>query len=238
MHIVEEKEFCEKVDPIFTEVFYRDQGCYIFTDATLYKIIVFDTSRADISDAIPMQLIIDSARHCGDSICYFKIISPQLREPDFYHVPLDDLELFYKWFNDELDRKTTKEKNEIFSEWNYRYPLRGDAGSVIIFSETGTWGIITHYCCKWGFIGGTNTFVSGLKRGLPDLEKQVFSFLFDFYVDCHFDKTNYLEQIILAGIRTDLEHVYGTETTKKMLAMKVEELFESSQMKGEISDYI
>jgi hypothetical protein len=237
MHIVEEKEFCEKVDPIFTEIFYCDPD-YIFTDAIPSKIIVFDTSSADISDAIPMQLIIDSARHCGDSVCYFKIINPQLREPDFYHVPLDDLELFYKWCNDELDLKTTKQKSAIFSEWNYRYPLRGDGGSVIIFSEAGTWGIITNYCCKWGFVGGIDTFVSDLKRGLPDLEKQVFSFLFNFYVDCHFDKTNYLEQMISAGIRTDLEHVYGIETTKKMLAMTVEELFKNSQIKGEMSDYI
>lgn len=237
MHIVEEKEFCEKVDAIFTEIFYRDPD-YAFTDAISSKIIVFDTSSADISDAIPMQLIINSARHCGDSTCYFNIINPQLREPDFYHVPLDDLELFYKWCNDELDRKTTKEKNTIFSEWNYRYPLRGDGGSVRIFSENGTWGIITNYCCKWGFVGGTDTFISELKRGLPDLERQVFSFLFNFYVDCHFDKTNYLEEMISAGIRIDLEHVYGIEATKKMLAMTVEELFENSQMKGEMSDYI
>jgi hypothetical protein len=237
MHVVEEQEFCEKVDPIFAKVFHRDSH-YLFTDAMSSRLIVFDTSNANIDDAIPMQVIIDSARSCGDSACYFHILAPQLREPDFYHVPLDDLELFYKWMNNELDRKTVKENSEKFSEWQYRYPLHGDGGSTIVFSETGKWGIITRYCYKWGLVGGSNAFIFGLKQRLPDLEKQVFSFLFDFYVDCHFDKTNYLEEMISAGMKTDLEHVYGIEKTEEMLKMTVEDLFRNSEINGKMSDYI
>jgi hypothetical protein len=239
MHIVEEKEFCEKVYPILAEVFDLKNPClYYFSDSIYSRLIAFDTSSASINDAIPMQIIINAARKVGDGACFFSIICPSIREPDFYHVPLEDLELYYNWFNNNLDKKTSKELNEKLSEWGYRYPINGDGGSVIIFSESGTWGTITKYCEKWGLVGGTDNFIYNLKQEFPQVEKQVFSFLFNFYVDCYFDRTNYLEQMASAGIKDDLEHVYGIEKVKKMLTMTVDQLFERSGIEGEISEFI
>jgi hypothetical protein len=77
-------------------------------------------------------------------------------------------------------------------------------------------------------VGGSNAFIFGLKQRLPDLEKQVFSFLFDFYVDCKSVNTRYLEQMISAGIRSDLEHIYGVQRTIEIIAMTPKELLINS----------
>jgi hypothetical protein len=239
MHIIEEQEFCEKVYPILTKVFdCKVPFSYYFSSSIQSRLLAFDTSSASINDAIPMQVIIDAARKIGDDACFFSIICPNLREPDFYHVPLADLELYYNWFNNNLDKKTSKELNKKLSEWGSRYPLNGDGGSVMIFSESSKWGTITKYCEKWGLVGGIDDFIYNLKQEFPQVETQVFSFLFDFYVACHFDKTNYLEQIISAGIKDDLDHVYGIDKVEEMLAMTVGQLFERSGMEGEISEFI
>ena len=181
MHIVEEKEFCDKVCPILDKVFdLKNSLSYYFSDYICSHLIVFDTSSASINDAIPMQTIINAARKVGDDACFFSIIHPNIHEPDFYYVPLDDLELYYNWSNNNLDKKTSKHLNEKLSEWGYRYPLNGDNGSVIIFSASGKWGVITRYCEKLGLIGGIDNFIHNLKQEFPQVEKQVFSFLFDF----------------------------------------------------------
>lgn len=239
MHIIEEQEFCDKVYPILAKVFdCKVPFSYYFSNSIRSRLVTFDTSSASIDDAIPMQIIINAARKVGDDACFFSIICPNIHEPDFYHVPLDDLELYYDWGNGNLDKKTSKEMKAKLSEWNYRYPLDGDAGSVVIFSESGKWGTITKYCEKWGLVGGTDDFIHNLKQEFPQVEKQVFSFLFDFYVACHFDKTNYLQQVISAGIKDDLDHVYGIEKVEEMLSMTVGQLFERSGMEGEISEFI
>lgn len=238
MHIVEEKEFCEKAYPFLDKVFTItvDQR-YHFSKSISSRIIVYDTFSDSIDDAVPMKIIIAAARAVGDKGCYFHLPYPSIREPDFYYVPFNELEEAY-YSNINNNDCLSKENSKKIAEWAYRYPIFGGRGCTIIYSENAQWGIKTSMCSSWGLVGGIDAFVSGLKQGLPDLEKQVFSFLFDFYVDCYFDKTNYLEQMISAGIRTDLEHVYGIQKTEEMLKMTVEELFENSAIKGKISDYI
>ena len=44
--------------------------------------------------------------------------------------------------------------------------------------------------------------------------------------------------MVSSGIRDDLEHVYDIEKVEEMLAMTVIQLFERSNLEGELSDFI
>jgi hypothetical protein len=229
MHIVEEQEFCEKAYPSFTNIFNLTvDKRHHFSEFISSRIIVYDTFSDSIDDAVPMKIIITAAKAVGDKGCYFYLPYPNLLEPDFYYVPLDELEeAYYFNYDDYPDKKIREEIAKKIAEWTYRYPIFGGRGCTIIYSENGQWGIKTSMCSSWGLLGGTNDFVSKLKRDFSDIERQIFSFLFAFHVACESDGTNFYTQIE-GIIKSDLEHVYGMEQASKIIVMTPKELLERS----------
>jgi hypothetical protein len=227
MHIVEEQEFCEKAYPAFSQVFYSNvDGDYHFAESILSRVILDETFAGSINDAIPMKIIIAAAREIGDDGCYFHLPYPNPREPDFYYVPFDELLEVYEFLDHKSVLYQNKKIRKKVEEWLYRFPIAG-SGSTVMYSKSGQWGIATQRCCNWGILGGTVDFTNELKRYLPMLDRQIFSFLFAFYVECNSVNSDYSTQME-ATIGSDLVHIYGIEQASKIIKMTPKELLERS----------
>jgi hypothetical protein len=237
MHIIEEQEFCDKAYSAFTRVFnLKIDKSYCFSEFISSRIIVHDTSSDCIDDAVPMRTIITAGRTVGDKGCYFHLPYPNLREPDYYYSPFDELEeAYYFNYDDYPDKKARKQIAKKISDWAYRYPIFGGTTSTMIYSESSQWGIRTDLCSSWGILGGTNNFISKIKQELPAIEQQVFTFLFEFYVACRSNNTNFCTQIE-GEIKSDLVHVYGLNRANKIINMTPKKLLERSGKN--LSDFV
>lgn len=214
MHIVEEEEFYEKAYPSFKKVFNydTDENYGFFSEIMISRTIIYP-SYLGIDKAIPIDLIVKSAKEIGDNGCYYYRPRNFPYERDFYYSSFDDLLKYY-------DTNTLEHLN--YTDYPIQMP------SISMYSENGQWGITAYQCCEWGLLGGTSKFTKQLREYFPMLEKRVFSFLYALNMACIYDGTDYLTQVD-GFIKSHLKHIYGDVFTSKILAMSPQELLDKSE---------
>lgn len=212
MHIVEEEEFCEKAYTAYSKVLYGSDVNDLFLSEQMTSRTFIYPVYSSINDAIPISFIIAAAKTIGDNGCYFYRFWTNHGEPDYYYYSFDDLLEYY-------DDSKIKSRDYVY------YPI--NQLPVAMYSETGKWGTIIHLASRWALLGGSDIFINQIRQCFPKIDKQVFSLLYSFFVECTSDGSDYYTQIN-CSIKSDLIYVYGETEANRIIKMSPQELLENS----------
>jgi hypothetical protein len=207
MHVLTEDEFQHEVEPTLKRVLPKWWGPgdgleELFTPEITARMILFPCWQGGIIDCLPIKVLADAALKIGDTGCY---IFPWWNGPSNYcYVPLSELAEGYD--------------GEPFSGTLIHARIGVDPYCAVttIVSSEGNWGLYTS-SAHHALIGGSPEFIEELRRGVRDIDNQVYEF-FEFWQE------NWQEGLLKGHnygpyrwLPILLKHIYGEEKGTQLL---------------------
>lgn len=194
MNALSKSEFQAEAEPTLRQIFASDNPFCMepFAPNTPVRRILFDWDSKYVVPPLLFNKIITTASRLGDSGFYLSSLwRGDASQPYAWYIPFSEVKVY-------TNSSDSPISSYIFSE-------------QVIFSPQGLWGIMTTHEFHM-LLGGTYKFIDELTQMVPDLDKQVNSFL-----------EHWQHYKINDGIQTDswlpelLRQVYGSEATEKLL---------------------
>lgn len=193
MKVLSKAEFQTEVEPILRQIFVSNDPFYPqpFAPDVPVRRILFDLNYKYKVEPPLLNAFVEAATHVGDTGFYFSSLwRGDSAQPYAWYIPFSEIFTY--------SDSDSSIGNAVFSE-------------QVLFSPQSQWGLVTTHESHM-LLGGTQMFVDELSQMVPNLDKQVFSFL-EYWKDY---KVNY-------GTQTDswlpglLRQVYEYETAEEML---------------------